>query len=116
MKCVCINVIGRELVTFVRQRVKQYVLVLVIMKQICAYECVKSLVRCCFWFYNMEYHVIQLRAEVKELHYQRDLAQNELDKFRERFAQEEKAADKNMVHISILEFANKTTVVYLHAC
>ena len=65
-----------------------------------------------FVFYNMEYHVIQLRAEVKELHYQRDLAQNELDKFRKRFAEEEKAADKNMVHISIVEFPNKTMVKY----
>ena len=59
----------------------------------------------------MEYHVIQLRAEVKELHYQRDLAQNELDKFRKRFAEEERAADKDMVHLSILEFPDKKTMV-----
>lgn len=41
---------------------------------------------------------MQLRAEVKELHHERDLAQAELAKFRKRFGEEEEtAADNDMV-------------------
>ena len=47
--------------------------------------------------------MLQLRAEVKELHYQRDIAQTELAKFRKRFAEEEEDANNITLFPSIFK-------------